>query len=177
MESGEITDKDSLHPIFTKDSQEWMKLVNNEVRACTEDGQEFTGYVYTIDPVSECVVLVSPSEESKPQNISMKLLMGPSVRSIEVISGTTNMIKSQFEHLFRPVAEETFTNEEMKIRMQRLKSWLEQNRLPVATGGMDGQFLTIADALTIRPPYTENSCLSTNEIILSRIQGLIRSMP
>lgn len=177
MESGAVTDTDSLHPIFTKDSQEWMKLVNNKVRAYTEDGQVYTGYVYTIDPVSECVVLVSPFEESKPQNISMKLLMGPSIRSIDIISGTSSIIKSQFEHLFRPAAEEKFTSEELKSRMQKLQSWLEQNRLPVATSGMDGQFLTIADALTIRPPYTENSCLSTNEIILSRIQALIRSMP
>ena len=44
-------------------------------------------------------------------------------------------------------------------------------------GGTKGELLTLADALVIHPPYGEDNCFSTNEIILGKIQGLIKNMP
>lgn len=169
--------KDMLHPIFTKDPNEWVRLVNNQVRVRTEDDRDHIGFVYTVDPVSESIVLVTDLNKIDSNKIAMKLLMGPSVRSVEVISEGNKEICQCFDNLFRPAVAEKLNPEALAVRMQRLKLWLEKHRLPVSISGSDGQSLTIADALTVCPPYTEHSCLSTNEIILARIQELIRTMP
>ena len=39
------------------------------------------------------------------------------------------------------------------------------------------EVLSISDALYIEPPYSVESCRSTNEIVLGRVQGLIKNMP
>jgi gem associated protein 6 len=51
---------------------------------------------------------------------------------------------------------------------------LLKNRLPVE---INGELLNVAEALVIQPPYGSENCVSTNEIILGKIQGLIKNMP
>ncbi|KAH9503972.1 Gem (Nuclear organelle) associated protein 6 [Bulinus truncatus] len=169
-----VTEMNNVHPIFTKDPKEWLKYVNSHVEAMTEDGQKHSGYVFTIDPVSESIVLLTQLSADNPTNISVKLLMGSSVRSIEMKAQDSGFNQSFFDSLFRPAMENNFSESELHSKLLNLKSWLEQNRIPVS---VTGDKLTVADALTIHPPYTLDCCLSTNEIILARIQGLMRNMP
>lgn len=168
-----------LHPIFMRDPTDWIKWVDHEVQVSTEDGEVHVGHVYTVDPVSESIVLINHADvslEASPR-MSLKLLMGASVTDVKLISDGTEAVKHRFNHLFRPAVDTILNDEELNRRKMNLKSWLEKNRLPVALGGTGWQYLTVADALTIQPPYTEDSCISTNEIVLSRIQGLIKNMP
>uniref|UniRef100_A0A0L8HKU4 AD domain-containing protein n=2 Tax=Octopus bimaculoides TaxID=37653 RepID=A0A0L8HKU4_OCTBM len=73
------------------------------------------------------------------------------------------------------------SEEALSEHKDKLKSWLLKNRLPVQEqkGQDDGKekCLCVAGAVTILPPYGPGNCCSTNEIILSRIQNLIRNMP
>ncbi|XP_029645897.2 gem-associated protein 6 [Octopus sinensis] len=73
------------------------------------------------------------------------------------------------------------SEEALSERKDKLKSWMLKNRLPVQEQkGQDGdkpKCLCVAGAVTILPPYGPGNCCSTNEIILSRIQNLIRNMP
>lgn len=172
-------DSASLHPIFTRDPSDWMKLIGCQIQACTEDGHQHVGHVYTVDPVSQSIVLVSFGDNAPETscNISLKLLVGSSVTDVKIVSEAAEAVNQRFHRLFRPAVAETLSDEQMNVRKLRLKSWLEKNRLPVSLGGDSGQLLLVADAITVQPPYTEDSCLSTNEIVLSRIQGLIKNMP
>lgn len=79
--------------------------------------------------------------------------------------------------MFRPPEVEALSEEELEKRKNVLKSWLLKNRLPVQVAGNNGELLSISDALFIEPPYGVENCRSTNEIILGRIQGLIKNMP
>lgn len=173
------SDSADLHPIFMRDPADWIKWVDHEVQVSTEDDEVHVGHVYTVDPVSESIVLINHADvslEASPR-MSLKLLMGASVTDVKLISDGTEAVKHRFNHLFRPAVDTILNDEELNRRKMNLKSWLEKNRLPVALGGTGWQYLTVADALTIQPPYTEDSCISTNEIVLSRIQGLIKNMP
>nr|KAG5704116.1 hypothetical protein BaRGS_009646 [Batillaria attramentaria] len=152
-----------------------MQYVYKQVSVVTEDEEEHVGWVYTIDPVSQTFVLVQFLDDNR----QVLILPGTSVTKVTVLaeSADSDGIKEKLDALFRPQTEALFSEEELRGRKQKLKMWLEKNRLPVQVTGSKGEVLTISDALMIQPPYDVNDCHSTNEIILGRIQGLIKNMP
>lgn len=161
------------HPIFSKDPEQWTQYLNKEVLVVSEDGTEWTGWVYTIDPVSETIVLLTFQDD----RLQMSMVMGHSVRSITVTNEDTKTHEKDIESLFRPKEVQNLSDDELEARKNKLKSWLLKNRLPVSVTGNNGDVLSVSDALFIEPPYGSDHCRSTNEIILGRIQGLIKNMP
>lgn len=161
------------HPIFVRDPDEWMQYVYKKVRLVTDDLEEHEGWVYTVDPVSQNFVLVHFSGE----HIQLSIIMHHSITKTTVLEDSSQSVKQRLDMLFRPKAEAEYSAEELCMRKEMLKLWLERNRLPVEVTGSNGEVLTISNALMIQPPYRAEDCHSTNEIILARIQALIRSMP
>ncbi|XP_046361071.2 gem-associated protein 6-like [Haliotis cracherodii] len=159
------------HAIYNKDPEEWMQFVYKQVTVLAEDGTEHTGWVFTVDPVSETIVLAQFDQDG---NVSIDIINGSTVSKVTVINNNTEIYRVQLDQLFKPASVLALTPDEMKRRQLLLKSWLEKNRIPVT---VDGDILTIADALFIEPPYGFENCRSTNEIVLGRIQGLIKNMP
>lgn len=144
-----------------------------QVSILTEDGIEHVGFVYTVDPVSETYILANfDSEKTK-----IDLIMSHAVSSVNIVSEITDTHRQQLDRLFRPAAEKDLSEDDLKRRQSIVKAWLLKNRLPVEVGGTHGELLTIAEALVIQPPYGHDNCVSTNEIILGKIQGLIKNMP
>lgn len=150
-----------------------MQYVYKQVSVVTEDEEEHIGWVYTVDPVSQTFVLVQFIDDHQ----QFSILPGASVTKVRVLTDGEDSVKVKLDALFRPETEALYSDEELGHRKRKLKLWLEKNRLPVQTTGSKGEVLTISDALTIQPPYGVDDCHSTNEIILGRIQGLIKNMP
>lgn len=165
--------EEDQHNIFVKDPEEWMQYVYKQVNVLVEDGSEYIGWVYTIDPVSECIVLMNFYEDSS----EMKIINGSSVTSVSIVDGNTETYKTRLDAMFRPEEINSLSEEEIEKRKRLLKLWLIKNRLPVQLIGNNEEILSISDALFIEPPYGVDNCRSTNEIILGRIQGLIKNMP
>ena len=165
--------KDEQHNIFVKDPDEWMQYVYKQVNVLVEDGSEYTGWIYTIDPVSESIVLMKFNGDKT----EMDIINGSSVNSISIIDGNSETYKAKLDAMFRPEETASLTEEELEKRKKRLNLWLIKNRLPVQLIGNNKEILSISDALFIEPPYGADNCRSTNEIILGRIQGLIKNMP
>ena len=161
------------HPIFKRDPEEWMQYVYKQVSVLKADGSEAIGWVYTVDPVSESFVLVTFLDDKT----QMEMIMGPSVQRVSVLDENQETYKRKLDGLFRAPEVASLTEEELEQRKNRLKMWLSKNRLPVQVSGNNGEILSISDALFIEPPYGADNCRSTNEIILGRIQGLIKNMP
>ncbi|XP_060600515.1 gem-associated protein 6-like [Ruditapes philippinarum] len=165
-----MEEESDIHPIFTKDPEEWMQYVYKKVSILLDDGAECCGYVYTIDPVSETFVLVNFSNDKT----SLQLVLKHAVTSITVLSEDVELYKQKLDNLFRFKSQESLSEEDLKRRQNIVKSWLLKNRLPVE---INGELLNVAEALVIQPPYGSENCVSTNEIILGKIQGLIKNMP
>lgn len=161
------------HHIFVKDPEEWMQYVYKQVNVLIEDGSECMGWVYTIDPVSECIVLMNFYDGGS----EMKMINGSSVTSISIVDANTETYKAKLDAMFRPDEISSLSEEEIEKRKRLLKLWLIKNRLPVQLIGNNEEILSVSDALFIEPPYGVDNCRSTNEIILGRIQGLIKNMP
>lgn len=148
------------HPVELK------KFVQKFVEIVTIDDKKLVGTVYTIDPVSESVILVT----QKDDKTCMDIVLGHAVKSLVIKSST---VQHEPEDLFTSVAVK-IKKEEVELRKHKLKNWLCRNRIPVKE---DGELLRVKDALVIHPPYGKEQCLSGNEIILGRVQTLIATMP
>lgn len=127
--------------------------------------------MYTIDPVSETFVIVNFSEDDKTK---LQLVLKHAITSVTVLSEDIEINKWKLDHLFRPSGQGTLSDEDLKRKQITVRSWLLKNRLPVE---VNGEVLSVAEALVVQPPYEPENCISTNEIILGKIQGLIKNMP
>lgn len=58
-------------------------------------------------------------------------------------------------------------------RKDIVKKYLLENRFPVTD---TNDILYIEDSVSIKPPYDAEHCVSTNAIILNRIQNILRSI-
>jgi len=171
------------HEIFQRDPAELMKYVHKRVVIRTVDGAAHTGHVYTIDPVSFTFVLLTYENEATttnnilPKTQHAELVLGHAVRSIDIIDDGTDH-SAHMDLLFKTDSNVTLTEEELRRRRERLRSWLAENRFPVEIKESQPDVVSVGgDILLIQPPYYPENCLSTNEIILSRIQSLIAQMP
>lgn len=181
------TPSNDLHPIFSQDPSQWVKLLHQKVCVYSDDGNKHEGWVYTIDPVSQSIVLLQHNNVDDNDNnseqiltINMNIIVGSSIDRIEQLSlelSKNSNVKYLCNRLFRPKSSVGLGQEELLKRREKLKCWLLKHRLPVQIGGSDGQSLVVADVLVIQSPFLEDNCLSTNEIILSKIRGLIKNMP
>ena len=163
-----------VHPIFVTDPVQLMNYVYKEICVTTEDGETHVGRCYTVDPVSQSVALVKFVDDEVHK---LKLIMGHCVQNITVLDEDTEKYRSQFDDLFKYKSDADMSPEKLRKLKRKLKAWLLKNRIPIEETGENSDTLSLSDALTIQPPYGPENCCSTNEIILGKVQGLIKSMP
>ncbi|XP_064636629.1 gem-associated protein 6-like [Lineus longissimus] len=164
---------ENSHPIFATDPSELMKHVYKQVWVKTVDDKDHVGWVYTVDPVSNTLCLVTFTSD-RP---FMEMVMGNAVKKLTVVNDDTEMQKDKLDKLFRHDSVDELGPEELKERKETVRLWLLKHRLPVEVSSENPEALCISNALSIEPPYTPSSCMSTNEIILGKIQGLLKNMP
>ena len=172
----------SCHPVFTRDPSEFTSHLHKEVCVTADDGTTHKGWVYTVDPVSQSVVLVQfatpkGTDTAAPHPSQLEVIMGHAVVNITTVNEMTDIHKKELDGLFRPKLMDKLSVEELGQRKEKVRSWLAMNRMPVTVSGDHGEVLNISDAVFIEPPYEAENCRSTNEIILGRIQGLIKNIP
>lgn len=156
---------DFSHAVFVNNPLEFRSYVHKYVEVETVEGDIHRGTLYTIDPVSESVVLINKHEEK----LSMDIIMGHAVKSLQMKKSPDVAPEDSFLSEDKEVSPGEIEN-----RRERLVRWLEKNRTPVEA---DGQILRIGNAVEIRPPYGIDNCFSSNEIILDRLQNLMLTMP
>lgn len=172
------------HEVFRRDPGQLMKYVSRRVVVETTDGACHSGWVYTVDPVSSTFVLlhyksIDEVEETLDRATHAELIFGHVICSIHVLDEDDSTHRADMDALFKPVNQiEIIGVEEMTARCEYLRLWLAKNRVPVERADGRPNVLTVGgDVLTIEPPYNADCCMSTNEIILARVQALIKSMP
>ena len=162
-----------LHPIFLHDPEDWMQYLYKKVSIVTDNNEEHEGWVFTIDPVSQNIALVQFYDD----RTQIFLIMHDSMLTKTVLADGDPTIRAKLDALFRPKSEDMVSEEELCSRKKMLTVWLRKNHLPVEETGPKQEILSVANALVINPPYEESSCHSINEIILGRIQSLVKNMP
>ncbi|KAM4603452.1 gem-associated protein 6 [Polymixia lowei] len=148
----------------------WEKYVNKLVNV-TAHGQQHRGWLFTVDPVTASVVLVSFRDAGGAE---VRVVMGHAVQQVEILQDGDEEITSRLRAVFVRQAERPLSSEELRQRREDLRRWLEKNRIPVEE---QGDALRVADVLTVNAPYRASDCCSSNEIILARVQSLVEGNP
>uniref|UniRef100_A0A8D0GQH5 Gem-associated protein 6 n=1 Tax=Sphenodon punctatus TaxID=8508 RepID=A0A8D0GQH5_SPHPU len=150
---------------------EWQKYVTKEVNVTAAEKHDYKGWVLTVDPVSANIVLVTFLEDGK---VSVLVVLGHAVQEVGIVKEADDEMREKLALLFMPGESQSHGQEELEKRKSSLKTWLETNHIPVTEQGELQRTLCVAGMLTIDPPYGPEDCSSFNEIILSRVQGLIQ---
>ncbi|NXX11002.1 GEMI6 protein, partial [Podargus strigoides] len=154
-----------------KSPLDWETYVNKMVKVAAIEKQEYEGWVLTVDPVSASIVLATFLENEK---VSISIVLGHAVQEVEILEEGDDEMKRRLSCIFAPEEGKAYSPEELERRKNDLKTWLETNHIPVLEQGEAGRTLCVAGVLTIDPPYGPDECSSSNEIILSRVQGLVQ---
>ncbi|XP_031835127.1 gem-associated protein 6 [Nomia melanderi] len=151
------------HNIYKKDPLLFKSYVGKEVNILNEDETTTSGIVYTIDPVSESVVLLQGHQQNH-----LKIVFGHVIKNIEICSDKLCKLPELFEN-----PPTCFLQSTLNERKNTVIKMLQENRFPVRE---EKDILIIEDVLSIRPPYKPNNCTSANSIVLGRIQNLLSSI-
>ncbi|XP_011502635.1 PREDICTED: uncharacterized protein LOC105366027 isoform X2 [Ceratosolen solmsi marchali] len=114
-----------LHKIYTSDPILYKSYVNKKVTITTEDSNVHIGFVYTIDPVSESIVLMQPKEGE--EKMQLKIIMRGAIKKFECSFDNEFLLPEMF------VAPEIHMPEQelMKRKYSVVKLLLE-NHFPVS---------------------------------------------
>ncbi|XP_037084588.1 uncharacterized protein LOC119105084 isoform X2 [Pollicipes pollicipes] len=161
------------HPVFRNDPLELKQTLYTCVALSCSDGSTHNGRVIAVDPVSESRILVSDVHSAAPV---VEVVFGYSVSSsrttdTECGDPTRQAVDSL---LRRQRTEPALSPAELLARRDHVVSWLRRHRLPVEVG--EGH-VTVAGVATVRAPYTAEQCVCANELVLQRLDALLKSMP
>ncbi|KFV61723.1 Gem-associated protein 6 [Dryobates pubescens] len=154
-----------------KSPLDWETYLNKMVKVAAVEKLEYEGWVVTVDPVSASVMLATFLEDDR---VSISVVLGHAVQEVEVLQEGDEEMRQRLSSIFAPEGSKAYSPEELEKRKSSLKTWLETNHIPVTEQSESGGTLCVAGVLTIEPPYGPEECSSSNEIILSRVQGLIQ---
>ncbi|NXG79878.1 GEMI6 protein, partial [Baryphthengus martii] len=154
-----------------KSPLDWETYVNKMVKVAAIEKYEYEGWVLTVDPVSASIVLATFLEN---EEVSILVVLGHAVQEVEILKEGDDEMKQRLSGILAPEESKAYSPEELEKRKNDLKTWLETNHIPVTEQGEAGRTLCVVGVLTIDPPYGPEECSSSNEIILSRVQGLIQ---
>ncbi|XP_064133252.1 gem-associated protein 6 isoform X2 [Loxodonta africana] len=161
----------TMNEWMKKTPLEWQDYVYKEVKVTASEKKEYKGWVLTTDPVSANIVLVNFLEDG---GMSVTGVMGHAVQTVETVSDGDRSVREKLTHLFMSGDCQAYNPEDLEERKNSLKKWLEKNHIPVTEQGESQRTICVAQVLTIEPPYGPENCISSNEIILSRVQDLIQ---
>ncbi|CAK9833972.1 Gem-associated protein 6 [Anthophora retusa] len=148
------------HKIYKNDPLLFKSYIGMEVNILIEDGTTISGIVYTVDPVSESVVLLQNDQQNR-----LKIVFGHAIKNVKICSDKSIKLPELFTN--NPTNILPSIVQERKSAVIRL---LKENRFSVKE---ENDILTIENVLSIKSPYEPADCICANSIILGRIQNLL----
>uniref|UniRef100_A0A8C6S631 AD domain-containing protein n=1 Tax=Neogobius melanostomus TaxID=47308 RepID=A0A8C6S631_9GOBI len=145
----------------------WSALTHKRVAVQTENGRELTGLVVTVDPVTASLVLLDEAE--------VQVVLGHAVKQVQILDQDPD--PEQIHHM-----EALFNNnsavdpeQDLDRTRKRLLDWIRLNLVPVETQGAG--LVVAGGVVTVNPPFRDQDCVGLNQVVLDRVQRLIRNQP
>ena len=150
------------------------------------------GTLFTVDPESRNVFLLLRWDELKPT--AWQVVFAHAIASVECVelpeppSHRSDLVRRSgdaaelLRRLPQPSPSSTAAGataaaseaESLLRRRAELEAALAKMRVPYTLAD-DGSTLVVLHTVEIRAPYSSCSCYSTNEIVLRRVQAIVRS--
>ncbi|XP_071521541.1 gem-associated protein 6-like [Panulirus ornatus] len=160
------------HTVFNNDPVKHHSMVHCRVVVTTTSHKEHTGWVHTIDPVSESVILVEFDDSGGKEVV---IVFGYNVKTIRVIDSSPPAgLGAAIDNIFRK-EQVRYSNKELTARRESLCVWLAENRVPYTV--REDMSIQVLQVAVITPPYEPQSVQCTNEVVLDKVMKLVQQMP
>jgi hypothetical protein len=110
---------------------------------------------------------------------NVRIVTGEEIQRIDILDQPENStsITKQLDVLFEDTATTVTDIQNLDKRMHDMVDWMKKNHLPVKleTDENSKFKINILDSVFIKPPFTIESCESTNEIVLDKVRQLINN--
>lgn len=171
-----MTESEDQHRVFLNKPLDLLSKLHCKVTLASVRGSKVTGGLLAVDPVTDTAVIVDLGDGDEGDLSRCQVTVVPFVNwtSLEIIDAS-----EEFKNLVKNAQTEQsqgcdLSEEDLTTAREKVTNWLVKNGL---TAVLRGEDLVIADAVILEPPFTAESCSATNEIILSRVQHILKSMP
>lgn len=171
-----MTESEDQHRVFLNKPLDLLSKLHCKVTLASVRGSKVTGGLLAVDPVTDTAVIVDFGDGDEGDLSRCQVTVVPFVNwtSLEIIDAS-----EEFKNLVKNAQTEQsqgcdLSEEDLTTAREKVTNWLVKNGL---TAVLRGEDLVIADAVILEPPFTAESCSATNEIILSRVQHILKSMP
>jgi len=170
-------EQEELHRVFRNKPLDLLAALHCRVRVKSVRGVKSEGGLLAVDPVTDTAVLVGLGDkqlDKEPASLDshdVTLVPFVSWNSLEILD-SSEVVKTYLAALEK-CEEDRKTNicaEEASEAREKATELLTKHGLNPIRQGED---LVIADTVIVEPPYTAASCQATNEIILSRVRGIL----
>lgn len=161
-----------------EDGQSWATLasvalrefVDKKISVLLSDNSRKAGWVQAIDPVTRTIVLQEGTDDLNTKKLTFVLGHAISRVVLEESEG-----RPRLTDFLEAEKAKKYSQDDLRKRKSELVEWLTKNRIPVTEGLEDSSILSVMGVLFVEPPYDPDCCRCSNEIILDRIQKLIRA--
>ena len=172
-----MAEAENLHRVFLNKPLDLLNSLHCQVTLSSVRGTKFTGGLLAVDPVTDTAVIVdleNSSDKSEIDDISVTIVPLVNWSSLEIIDASEEF-KKRVKIIQADQSKSCdLSEEDIKAAREKVTDWLVKNGLAAVLKGAD---LVIADAVILEAPYTPEHCSATNEIILSRVQHILKRMP
>ena len=145
------------------------------------NGEMLHGFCYTVDPVTLSFILIVKDLQRTGKFIT-KLVIKHSVKDVMTVNIPLDYQGENFELYLERLNDALRGNgmamdpSEIFRRKEKLCKWLNLNHLPVLE--REDNILSVVNGVAmIEPPYTVESCRSSNTIVLDRVMKIVKSCP
>ena len=170
------------------DFAELNKFTDKQIRIELKDSaQIITGECFCVDPLTKSVALLCKEENTgREHDYAPHIVLHHAIAHIEETSEETFLGQTDFLEYKRNFLDTLFgerdktSGDVLKQRREQLCAWLEENRFTVevvTTADGAEELSLINGTVVIEPPYTVDSCRSTNTIVLGRIMKMVKACP
>ena len=172
-----MTTEDKTHRVFLNKPEELLEHLHCHIEIQSRRGEVVSGALVAIDPVSDTAVLVNMTEIPCSDNIDdSEMILVPFVDwdTLKVLDDSENT-KNRIRNMFKDELGQmnNSNKDEILTRRNLVSKSLSSHGL---SPSLDGDNLVIADTVIISPPYTDQTCDATNEIILARVKSLLKDI-
>lgn len=152
------------------------KFTNKRITIVLSDSSKKVGWVHTIDPVTRTVVLDEENEGSTDAK-KLTFVLGHAISRVDLEkdSGPSEGPPHKITDFVEAEKRIDYSEDELAKRKGDLTEWLTRNRVPVSECSENSAVLSVMGVLLVEPPYDPECCKCSNEIVLDRIQKLIRA--
>ena len=157
---------------------DYLEFLDKFICLQFKNGKQVCGECFTVDPITSTVVLITKKPDC---NLTIDVVLSHELMHVKVmdIEHINRMEYLQFKEIFLKKLlpkQDQFTSEDLLKRRNKLHQLLELNRLPVCIEEND--VLSVVNGIAfIEPPYTVDSCRSTNTIVLDRVMRIVETCP